>query len=51
MKPLIILSLCAMFAVLFLVGFMNRSQMAGVVESGLEHAGLKPMPEPEEASS
>lgn len=50
MKPLLVVSI-ALFAILFIVGFMNRSQMAGVVEAGLEHAGLKPMPEPEEASS
>ena len=50
MKPLIVLSI-ALFAILFIVGFMNRSQMVGVVEAGLEHAGLKPMPEPEEVSS
>ena len=50
MKPLLVLSI-ALFAILFIVGFMNRSQMAGVVGAGLEHAGLKPMPEPEEASS
>jgi hypothetical protein len=50
MKPLLVLSI-ALFAILFIVGFMNRSLMAGVVEAGLEHAGLKPMPEPEEASS
>ena len=37
MKPLLVLSI-ALFAILFIVGVMNRSQMAGFVEAGLEHA-------------
>jgi len=50
MNRLIVVSI-ALFAILFVLGFLTRSQMAGAVSAGLEHAGLKPMPEPEEASS
>lgn len=50
MKGFLVVAI-ALFAIMFFVGFMNRSQMAGVVSAGLEHAGLKPMPKPEEEAS
>jgi len=40
----------ALFAVLFLVGFLTRDQMIGLVENGLEHVGVKPTAEAEEAT-
>lgn len=47
----LILASVGLFALLFVLGFLTRSQMAGALTAGLEHAGLKPMHEPEEATS